>query len=207
MDEPARDLAHHWDAAYDRGTENVSWTQEEARVSLELIGELGVPPTAPVVDVGGGASPLAANLLDRGFTDVSVLDLSEHGLAAGRALLGARAGEVAWIVADVRDWAPPRRYGLWHDRAVLHFITDPAERRAYAARAADGVAPGGGIVIATFAPDGPDRCSGLPVRRSSPDELATLLGDAFTVVAARREEHRTPGGSIQPFTWIAGRRG
>lgn len=200
--EPAR----HWDAAYDQGTENVSWTQDEATVSLQLIEQVAVPHDAAVIDIGGGASPLTANLLDRGFTDLSVLDISQRALDAARAQLGDRADAVNWVCADLRDWQAPRQFGLWHDRAVLHFLTGPEDQQRYADLVARAVAPGGHVVIATFAPDGPERCSGLPVVRYSPADLGQLLGSRFELVAEREETHHTPRGTPQKFTWVAARR-
>lgn len=200
------ELAPHWDASYANGADRVSWAQSHATVSLELIAELGVAHDAPVIDVGGGASPLTGELLDRGFADLTVLDISALALQSARERLGERAAEVAWIEGDLRHWRPARRYGLWHDRAVLHFLTDPGDQAAYATLAADTVAPGGHAIIATFAPDGPERCSGLPVVRYAPEDLAALLGERFAVVADRREAHHTPGGAVQQFSWIAARR-
>jgi trans-aconitate methyltransferase len=176
-------------------------------MSLELIERLDVGRSEPVVDVGGGTSALAGRLLGRGFSDVTVLDLSASALTSARTSLGALADRVAWLEQDVLDWSPPRRYGLWHDRAVFHFLLDPSDRRQYVARLREALLPHGALVIGTFAPDGPDRCSGLPVARYSASELIAALGEGFTLVAARREEHRTPRGTIQPFTWVALRSG
>lgn len=201
------ELEAHWDAAYAKGADRVSWAQEHARPSLALIDELAVPADAAIIDVGGGASPLAADLVERGFRDVTVLDLSPLALATARERLGDRADAVSWLCADLRAWSPPRSYGLWHDRAVLHFLTDPADRAHYAETVARAVEPGGHAIIAGFAPDGPEQCSGLPVQRATAEDLAALLGDAFVPVAMRREEHTTPSGNVQPFAWLAARRG
>ena len=197
--------AQHWDAAYRRGSDQISWYQDEARVSLELIDRLGVAPDAPIIDIGGGASPLAANLLDRGHRDLTVLDISQQALDTARERLGARADKVTWIRADLRNWRPTRAYQLWHDRAVLHFLTDTQDQRTYADLSARALVPGGHVIIATFAPDGPERCSGLPVVRYAPAELADLLGPSFDVVEDRRETHQTPGGTAQSFTWLVAR--
>jgi 2-polyprenyl-3-methyl-5-hydroxy-6-metoxy-1,4-benzoquinol methylase len=199
-------LSAHWDAAYARGPEAVSWFQEQAAVSLRLIDGLGLAAEAPVIDVGGGASPLAGALLDRGLRDITVLDISAHALSAARDRLGPRAAAVTWLQADLRTFTPARRYALWHDRAVLHFLTDPEDRRGYARCVADAVAPGGHAILATFALDGPERCSGLAVQRYDAAGLAALLGDRFDLVADEREQHRTPGGATQRFTWIVARR-
>jgi len=197
--------ATHWDAAYSsRGVEGVSWFQSTPTVSLELIGRLGVEASAAVVDVGGGASSLVDQLVAAGFADVTVLDVSEVALDVGRRRLGDRPG-VSWLHQDVLVWQPDRRFGLWHDRAVFHFLTEEADRVRYLSTLAAAVGPNAGIVLATFAPDGPEYCSGLPVVRYSAEALAAVLGNRFTVVASRREVHTTPGGVAQPFTWVAAR--
>ena len=198
--------AAHWDAAYERGANQVSWFEDEARTSLDLIARAAVAPDTPVIDVGGGASPLTAELLDLGHTDLTVLDISQAALDAARARLGSRAAQVGWIRSDLRAWRPARDYGLWHDRAVLHFLTDPGDQRHYAALVARALAAGGHAVIGTFALDGPERCSGLPVTRHSPESLAGLLGDDFETIVAQHHTHTTPGGSRQAFTWIVARR-
>lgn len=186
------------------GPTAVSWFQPEPTVSLDLIDRLDLRPSDPIIDIGGGASRLVDALLDRGFTDVSALDVSEAALEEARARLGGRATLVTWLHEDLLDWRPSRRYAVWHDRAVFHFLVDPAERAHYVDALRAGLAPNGVVVMATFATDGPDRCSGLPVTRYDPDELAAAIG-ATEVVATRREEHTTPGGGVQPFTWIVAR--
>ena len=202
----ADQLATHWEAVYESNSPDaVSWYQSEPTVSLELIDALGVSPNAAVIDVGSGASILVDRLLTRGFTDMSVLDISEAALRTSRHRVGEDAAEVHWIVGDLLAWEPPRRYDLWHDRAVLHFLIG-SDVAIYRATVEWAVAPGGSVILATFAPDGPECCSGLPVTRYSTAELAAVLGDGFEVVVHRREAHRTPGGAEQPFTWIAARR-
>ncbi len=195
--------ARHWDAAYERrGPEGVSWFQPTPALSLSLIASLALPPDAPVVDVGGGASALAGALLAAGARDVCVVDLSATALAHARARLGAEAGRVEWIEADVRDWRPGRAYALWHDRAVFHFMATADDRDAYLRTVRAAVAPGGHVVVATFAADGPTQCSGLPVARYDAPGLAAAFGDGFRSVRSEREVHRTPGGSRQAFTWV-----
>lgn len=199
------ELAGLWDAAYARrGAAGVSWYQAVPAVSLELVAALAVPPTAAVVDVGGGASALARELAARGYADVSVVDLSGAALAAARRDAGD--APIAWIEADVLAWRPERRFDLWHDRAVFHFLVEPDDRARYRATLEAAVAAHGAVVIGTFAADGPPHCSGLPVARYAPDELAAELGPAFAPLASRREEHATPGGAVQPFTWLVARR-
>ena len=175
-------------------------------MSLEMIGLTGIGPQEAVLDVGGGTSPLAGALLARGFADVTVLDLSEVALQTSRARLGPADARVRWVHADILDWIPDRTYGLWHDRAVFHFLVDAEDRERYVTTARSAVRPGGSVVVGTFAEDGPATCSGLPVARYDTQALADAFGAGFALVGSRRHEHRTPGGSVQPFTWVAMRR-
>jgi hypothetical protein len=156
-----------------------------------------------VIDVGGGASPLAGALLERGFRDTTVLDISAAGLDGARRRLGARAGQVYWLVADVLSWRPGRRFRVWHDRAVFHFLTSAQDRVHYQGVLEDATQPGAVAVFGCFAPDGPRSCSGLPVARYSAVDLAGELGSSWTLIHQDREEHRTPAGMLQPFTWAA----
>lgn len=200
----AEPRASHWDEAYRTGgPQGVSWFQPAPTNSLDLIHALGVEPVTPVIDVGGGASRLVDRLLAAGFADITVLDVSETALEASRRQVGA-TDKVTWVQADIVSWTPGRRYGLWHDRAVFHFLTDVEERRGYLETMQSALVPGGRVVVATFAEDGPERCSGLPVARYSVDELLSVLGGGFTLSEYRRELHRTPTGVVQPFTWVAG---
>ena len=190
----------HWQAVYaGKGETGVSWFEAEPAVSLALIELVRTPPEAAVIDVGGGASRLVDRLLARGFADVTVLDLSAAALAAARECLGDAGGRVQWIVADATSWEPPRRYALWHDRAALHFLTDPADRAAYVARLLQALLPGGHAIIGSFAPDGPAKCSGLPVVRYDAESLADVLGPGFALVDSRRHVHPTPWGAEQRF--------
>lgn len=195
--------AEHWDKAYDRlGATGVSWFQRAPGLSRRLVERLAPPPSAPILDVGGGESALVDALLEGGAADVSVLDLSAVALAGARQRLGTEAERVHWIHADVRGWVPDRAYAVWHDRAVFHFMVAPRDIAAYLRTARSAVAPGGHVVMGTFAADGPTRCSGLPVARYAPDDLAATFGDDFSLVESEREEHRTPSGTVQAFTWI-----
>jgi trans-aconitate methyltransferase len=196
--------AAHWDRRYGEGEENLSWHQESPTVSLGLLDRLEAGD-ASVLDVGGGVSALAEALLARGTDDVTVLDLSAAAVEALRTKVGADE-RLTLIAHDLLTWDPPRTYGVWHDRAVLHFLTDDADRDRYRAALDRATAPGSGVVLGVFAPDGPEQCSGLPVRRHDAEELAALLGPGFDLVETRREEHCTPSGAVQPFTWIAARR-
>ena len=198
--------AGHWDAAYALGADSRSWYQPQATESLEFIASTGADSTASIVDIGGGASPLVDGLLARGFTDVTVLDLSSEGLTVARERLGAAGERVAWVTSDVLTWAPARTFNIWHDRAVLHFLTDDAARRAYADQAAALVEPGGWLTIGGFAPGGPQSCSGLPVRGASGDDLADLFAQGFSTIRTAEVVHTTPGGNAQPFAWLVARR-
>lgn len=196
--------AAHWHDTYTRsGDTQVSWFSADPACSLELIEAGGADPARPAVDVGAGASRLADALLARGFADVTVLDVADDGLAHTRARLGADGARLRCVVSDVLDWVPDRRFGLWHDRAVFHFLTDPADRQRYRDLLAAALAPGALVVVGTFAADGPQSCSGLPTARYSAPGLAGEFGDGFEVVGQRREEHRTPWDAVQPFTWLA----
>ena len=193
----------HWDAAYEgRAEQALTWFQERPEPSLGLIMEHAAPGAA-VLDVGGGASRLPDALLQAGYADVTVLDLSEVALSAARARLGARADAVRWICADVTEWEPARTYDLWHDRAVFHFLTGEAGRAAYVATLLRALRPGGVAILSTFALDGPEKCSGLPVQRYSPETLAetleALAPGAFRPIGALAHAHQTPSGRSQSF--------
>ena len=196
--------AEFWNERYRTvGKDAVSWYQATPAVSLALLDGLGVSAKQSVLDVGGGASTLVDHLLARGHCDVGVLDLSEVALDEARLRL-SHPPAVTWITADLLDWRPPRRWDVWHDRAVLHFLTADEDRATYVDVLRHAITDRGAFVIGTFAEDGPTHCSGLPVRRQSPAELIQLLG-AVEIVESRRDMHRTPGGTDQAFTWIAGR--
>jgi SAM-dependent methyltransferase len=196
--------AAHWDHRYATiGASSVSWFEETPTVSLELFDHLGVTPRDSVIDIGGGASGLVDHLLRRGHHDVGVLDVSSVALDGARRRLGDPAG-VEWIEHELLSWEPLRRWSVWHDRAVLHFLVGDDDRASYVRLLRRTLGPDGAFVIGGFAEDGPTECSGLPVRRSSPSELVDLVGDA-DIVAEVRRVHRTPGGVDQPFNWLAGR--
>ena len=198
--------AAHWDAAYARGDDTRSWYEKHPHMSLRMLERAGVSAADAVIDVGGGASPLTGALLDRGFGDLTVLDVSAAGMRHARDRLGPRADQVHWLTADVLSWHPRRRYQAWHDRAVYHFLTTEEHRQQYLRTLAAATAPGAVAVFGCFAPDGPQHCSGLPVARYSPAQLAHQVGAGWLLISQDREEHLTPAGTIQPFTWIAVRR-
>jgi SAM-dependent methyltransferase len=201
----ANERPQHWDRRYSgAGATGVSWYQPEPAMSLALIDRLGVPRSAPVIDVGAGTSLLVDRLLARGYTDLAVLDVSSTALEIARRRIGD-AAPVRWLHEDIMTWQPERRYALWHDRAGFHFLTNAAERAKYLTTMRQALGNTGALIIATFASDGPERCSGLPVARYDAIDLERLL-DGFTVVESSREEHVTPSGTVQPFTWIAATR-
>ncbi|WP_319459337.1 class I SAM-dependent methyltransferase [Micromonospora sp. RTP1Z1] len=194
--------AEHWTGVYEqKRTTEVSWFQPEPTLSLELLTATDVGADDPILDVGAGSSVLVDRLLEHGFRDVSVLDISPPALKAAQQRLGQNARTVAWIVADLLTWKPERRYKVWHDRAVFHFLTSPDDRTRYLDVLHTALQPDGYIIIATFAADGPDRCSGLPVARYAPSQLAEHF-PGWRILRANREHHRTPDGGIQPFTWL-----
>lgn len=197
----------HWEDVYrKRSPSEVSWTQASLDPSLRRIAAAGLAADAAIIDVGGGFSPLAGELAAMGFTDITVLDLAQAALDAMAAGLGGRSANVRLVQADVTAWRPDRAFALWHDRAVFHFLTDPDDRARYRAGLEAGLKPGGRLVMATFAPDGPERCSGLPVQRWSAEALAAELGQGFELIESEREAHHTPWGAVQPFIWTSFRR-
>ncbi len=198
----------HWEGIYEaREPTTLSWHQATPDASLALIEATGLGPDAAVLDVGGGASRLVDALLARGHRDVTVLDLAEAALARARARLGPRALEVTWLRADVTEVALERTFDLWHDRAVFHFLTDPEERARYRARLCAAIPAGGHVIVATFALDGPARCSGLPVERYSPEGLTDALGPGLLLRESRAELHLTPAGVEQRFVYCRFERG
>ncbi|MGB8278778.1 MAG: class I SAM-dependent methyltransferase [Methylovirgula sp.] len=201
------DRQNHWDNIYTTKAETeVSWFQESPAPSLDLIRSMSATPQASIIDVGGGASRLVDALLGDGFEAVTVLDLSENALAAAKARLGPASSKVRWLAADVTTWEPAEAYDLWHDRAAFHFLTEAADRAAYAERIARAVRPGGQVIIGTFALDGPERCSGLPVLRHDAVSIGAVLGDDFELIDMRRHDHMTPAGAIQRFQFSSFRR-
>lgn len=193
----------HWDQVYrTTSPDRVSWYQAELELSLGLIRRAAPETSAAIIDVGGGASTLVDSLLGAGYHRVTVLDVSGVALAAAQARLGAAAAPVTWLEADVLE-TPFRAGGfdLWHDRAVFHFLTRPSDRRRYVAQVGRAVLPGGHVLVATFAPDGPSRCSGLNVARYSAEGLHAEFGAGFRLISSHREEHHTPSDRTQAFTY------
>ncbi len=219
MSTPDRGRAEHWDATYERRDEGtLSWFQEHPATSLRLVGEAidaldalaatgdgeRVDLAPRVVDVGAGTSRLVDELAADARAHVTVLDVAQRALdmVAARLEAAGRREGVDLVVADVTTWRPVETVDVWHDRAVFHFLTDPSERDAYVRTVTDALAPGGRAIIATFAADGPEVCSALPVQRYTAAELIDVFADGFEPVEDLREEHVTPDGRVQPFTWV-----
>ncbi len=201
----ARTRAAHWDAVYcDKPLTEASWYEEVPATSIRLVTSVASVSDA-IVDVGAGTSYLVDRLLAEGYQDVTVLDVSAEALAAVMDRLAERP-EVRFIVSDVVAWTPERQYDVWHDRAVFHFLTDRAATSAYINTAAASVPPGGVLIVGTFAEDGPTSCSGLPTATYTPHALAARFADFFVEEHQEREEHVTPSGVVQPFTWLVLRR-
>jgi len=204
MDPEARRA--HWEGVWTtKSPDAVSWYQRDVGPSLRLLEATGLRPPARVIDVGGGASLFVDALLDRGFAP-TVLDVSAAALEVAKARLGARAPEVAWVASDVTRFAPEATFDLWHDRAVYHFLVEADARAAYKDVLVRALPSGAHAILATFAEDGPEKCSGLPVRRASAELLAADFAGALALVESARETHTTPWGSTQSFTWTRWRR-
>ena len=194
----------HWQRVYlERDTTTVSWFEDSPTVSLEMLERANLRNTSSLIDVGGGASALVDALLARGCEHLTVLDISFAALDLSRARLGSAAQCVTWLVADITCARLPRSsYDVWHDRAVFHFLTDPSSRAAYVTALKNSLRPGGHALIATFAPDGPLKCSGLEtIRYDAPALLEVLGADQFTLLEQRLVQHVTPGGGTQAFTY------
>jgi hypothetical protein len=197
----------HWRQVYEaKKPGEVSWYQAEPLPSLEALDRIAASPPMSLVDVGAGASTFVDALLDRGWGDITLVDIAEPALEATRLRLGDRAAKVSWEVIDVRYWRPGRAFDIWHDRAVFHFLTGAGERALYKRALLEGTQAGGHVIIATFALDGPEMCSGLPVQRYDADSLAAELGEKFELTDAWNETHVTPWGAEQRFQWGVFRR-
>ncbi len=196
----------HWDAAYADGDTSRSWYQAHAHTSIDLINAASGRHRS-VLDVGGGASTLVDDLLDRGFEDITILDISRRAIQIAMARLGPeRSDRITWIEGDLTRWQPVRTYDIWHDRAVLHFLTSTEQIDAYRSVLVRATKPGSMVIIGTFAPDGPEQCSGLPVQRYNAEELVAVLGPDFALVTGEQHTHTTPAGGEQPFTWVVAER-
>jgi SAM-dependent methyltransferase len=197
----------HWQKVYlEKGEQEVSWTQPSPEPSLGLIEKFAPSRQVTIVDIGGGASRLVDALCERGYEAVTVLDLSEAALANARLRLRPQGARVQWVAADVTRWEPRHAFDLWHDRAAFHFLVEASDREAYLDRLVRGVRAGGHAIIATFALDGPEKCSGLPVQRYDPAGLSATVGDAFELIDHQPHRHVTPSGAMQSFQFSVLRR-
>jgi ubiquinone/menaquinone biosynthesis C-methylase UbiE len=196
-------LKTHWEQIYQtRAPTQVSWYQEHSLQSLQFITHTNIAKTGHIIDVGGGPSALIGDLLRDGYAHITVLDISVAALEAARERLGSLANEVTWLEADVlQTKLPHQEYDLWHDRAVFHFLTKPEDRRLYVNAVKEAVKPGGHVIVATFASDGPERCSGLPVMRYEPESLHNEFGESFELISSANELHHTPFGTEQKFIY------
>lgn len=195
--------AEHWESVYARKKSNeVSWYRPHLERSMSFVEQAGLSRDAAIIDVGGGAATFVDDLLERGFTDLTVLDISAKALDVAKQRLGPNAERVKWLVADVtRLELPESSIDFWHDRAVFHFLRDAEDRRRYVEVVQRALKPGGHIVVATFGPQGPEKCSGLEVMRYSGDELHAQFGGEFSKVDSLVEVHHTPGGNEQQFVY------
>lgn len=202
------DRREHWEQVYaTRMAEKLGWYTPRLDRPLEWVGELGLMPDEPVIDVGGGASTFVDDLVDQGFESITVLDISESALEVSRKRLGHQANLVMWIAADVTTYRlPEQRFALWHDRAMFHFLTKTGEQVAYRDNLLRALRPGGYITLGTFAPEAPPKCSGLPVQRYDVDDLRAFFGDELELLGAQKELHVTPGGVEQMYQFVLFRR-
>jgi len=199
--------SNHWQSIYgSKPAIEVSWYQQEPTMSLRLITTFGAGPSGSVIDLGGGQSSLVDVLMSRDWRDVTVLDVSEEALTQVRHRLGEKADRVTFANEDLLAWEPDRTYDVWHDRAVFHFLTEPAERDRYRELAERSIERGGILVLGAFAEDGPTQCSGLPVARYSTQDLADLFEPSFAMIHHEQETHLTPSGAAQRFSWVVLRR-
>ncbi|MDE2078083.1 MAG: class I SAM-dependent methyltransferase [Burkholderiales bacterium] len=193
----------HWEKVYStKAPDSVSWFQQHADMSMRMVHASGISRDAAIIDVGGGASTLVDDLFDDGYTNLTVLDLSAAALGESRRRLGKRGDSVKWLEADItRATFDPHSIDLWHDRAVFHFLTKPADREAYVTQVLRALKPGGHIIMATFGPNGPTQCSGLPVARYTSDGLHAEFGESFSMLNHEDQVHHTPFGTTQQFIY------
>lgn len=198
------DSKNHWDKVYtNKSADQVTWFQSNPQQSLDMITATGVPANGAIIDVGGGMSFLVDYLLKAGYQDLTVLDIAANALQSSRDRLGVAASDVTWLEADITEVRLlENRYSLWHDRAVFHFLTETKDQQRYAAAVRRSLQPGGHIILATFAIDGPPKCSGLDVRRYGDEEISAALGDGFRLVSSVDEVHHTPWDTTQKFTYF-----
>jgi len=206
--EPATDhRKQHWETVHEtRSPESASWYQKNPALSLQLIAHCDVGPDAPIIDVGGGSASLVDHLQAQGYTNLTVLDISDHALALAQRRLGSSADDVSWLRGDATRHNFTRAFDVWHDRAAFHFLTRRSDQQLYVDQMRGAVASGGFGILATFGLDGPSQCSGLPVSRYSTESMSAVLGQAFEPVAFATESHTTPAGAVQHFLYGCFRR-
>lgn len=205
---PQMDRKSHWEQVYStRMAEKLGWYKPRLETSLSWLGEIGLDKASPIIDIGGGASTFVDDLVDDGYESITVLDVSDQALETSKSRLGRQSQLVMWLSGDITSYAlPPDRFALWHDRAMLHFLTDSEQRNAYRNNLLQSLQPGGYVIVGVFAPEAPEKCSGLPVQRYDAVGLAEFLGDKFELVHHDKELHVTPGGVEQMYVYCLFRR-
>ena len=197
----------HWERIYtSKKSEEFSWTQDTPATSISFVEGFKVPKTAAIIDIGGGESKFVDYLLYEGYTDVTVLDISEKALDRAKARLGDNASKVNWIVSDITEFVPTRQYAIWHDRATFHFLTQESQIEKYVSIAAGNLTRDGFMTIGTFSENGPDKCSGLTIKKYSEDVLTSALQAAFDKLKCIKEDHTTPFQTIQNFLFCSYRK-
>ena len=192
----------HWETVYETKEPNqVSWTQEIPKTSLDFINDFNLPKNAKIIDVGGGDSKLVDFLLDEGYTDITVLDISAKALEKAKSRLGKKAELVTWIVSDIIEFKPTIKYDLWHDRAAFHFLTNKNDVREYRKIAAQSIRPKGSLIIGTFSDKGPQKCSGIEIQQYTESSLKTQFQDSFTREECIQTKHKTPFNTFQSFVF------
>jgi len=193
----------HWESVYrQKSADQTSWHQDVPQLSLAMIARAKLEPSSPILDIGGGASLLVDYLLEQGYSDLTILDISAAALEQAKARLGNRAGVPCWVQAEVTRFSPVRQYGLWHDRAAFHFLTDPEERQSYVNVLTRSLASQGQAIIATFSPQGPEKCSGLDIVQYDASRISEVLGPAYVLLEQQEELHVTPSGGEQWFNYF-----
>jgi SAM-dependent methyltransferase len=193
----------HWEKVYSsKASQELGWYAPRLQTSLAWITDLGLSPDAQIIDAGGGASTLVDDLLEAGYRMITVVDISEQSLSSAKARLGSKAEQVKWLIGDITSInLPGHQYDLWHDRASFHFLTELHQQRKYRDKILQALKPGGHLIIGTFAPEAPPKCSGLPVQRYTQDQLGNTLGEEFELLRHKKEQHFTPGGLKQTYLY------
>jgi SAM-dependent methyltransferase len=202
------DRKEHWENVYcSKPPDRLGWYKPRLQTSLDWIRKLNLPADAAIIDVGGGASTLIDELINDGYRSVTVLDISGSSLAESQARLGEKAVSVTWLVGDITQVElPGNKFDVWHDRAVFHFLTDAEQQRQYRDVLLASLKPGGHLIIGTFAPEAPPKCSGLPVQRYDREQLVAVLGGELELIRDHKEMHVTPGGVEQMYLYCQFRR-